>query len=85
MYQYKNTRTGSVIRTHGKLTGGGWELLGTAKTAAKQEKEQPTETTAASAAETPAAKPADTKPAAKTTTKKAASTGVKPAAKGKAK
>lgn len=76
MYQYKNTRTGSVIRTHGKLTGGGWELLGTAKTAAKQEKEQPTEKTAASAAETPAAK---------TTTKKAASTGAKPAAKGKAK
>ncbi len=80
MYQYKNTRTGSVIRTHGKLTGGGWELLGTAKTAAKQEKEQPTETTAAPAAETPA-----TKPAAKTTTKKTATTGTKPAAKGKAK
>ena len=85
MYQYKNTRTGSVIRTHGKLTGGGWELLGTAKTAAKQAKAQPTESTAAPAAETPAAKPADTKPAAKTTTKKAASTGAKPAAKGKAK
>lgn len=80
MYQYKNTRTGSVIRTHGKLTGGGWELLGTAKTAAKQEKEQPTETTTAPAAETPA-----TKPAAKTTTKKTATTGTKPAAKGKAK
>lgn len=80
MYQYKNTRTGSVIRTHGKLTGGGWELLGTAKTAAKQEKEQPTETTAAPAAETPA-----TKPAAKTTTKKTATTGTKPAAKGKTK
>lgn len=85
MYQYKNTRTGSVIRTHGKLTGGGWELLGTAKPEAKQEKEQPTETTAAPAAETSAAKPAATKPAAKTTTKKAASTGTKPAAKGKAK
>lgn len=80
MYQYKNTRTGSVIRTHGKLTGGSWELMGTAKPAAKQEKEQPPETTAAPAAETPAAKPA-----AKTTTKKAASTGTKPAAKGKAK
>lgn len=73
MYQYKNTRTGSVIRTHGKLMGGGWELMGTVKTAAKQEKEQQTETTAAPAAETPAAKPADTRPAAK------------PAAKGKAK
>lgn len=85
MYQYKNTRTGSVIRTHGKLMGGGWELMGTVKPAAKQEKEQQTETTAASAAETPAAKPADTKPADKTTTKKAASTGAKPAAKGKAK
>ena len=85
MYQYKNTRTGSVIRTHGKLTGGGWELLDTAKTAAKQEKEQPTETTATPAAETSAAKPATTKPAAKTTTKKTATTGTKPAAKGKAK
>ncbi len=85
MYQYKNTRTGSVIRTHGKLMGGGWELMGTVKTVAKQEKEQQTETTAAPAAETPAAKPADTKPAAKTTTKKAVSTGAKPAAKGKAK
>lgn len=85
MYQYKNTRTGSVIRTHGKLMGGGWELMGTVKPAAKQEKEQPTETTAAPAAETPADKPADTKPAAKTTTKKAVSTGAKPAAKGKAK
>lgn len=76
MYQYKNTRTGSVIRTHGKLMGGGWELMGTVKPAAKQEKGQQTETTAAPAAETPAAK---------TTTKKAASTGAKPAAKGKAK
>lgn len=76
MYQYKNTRTGSIIRTHGKLMGGSWELMGTAKPAAKQEKEQPTETTAAPAAETPAAK---------TTTKKAATTGTKPAAKGKAK
>lgn len=85
MYQYKNTRTGSIIRTHGKLAGGGWELMGTAKQAANQEKEQPTETAAAPAAETPAAKPADTKPAAKTTTKKAASTRTKPAAKGKAK
>lgn len=85
MYQYKNTRTGSVIRTHGKLAGGGWELMGTAKRAANQEKEQPTETAAAPAVETPAAKPADTKPAAKTTTRKAASTGTKPAAKGKAK
>lgn len=80
MYQYKNNRTGSVIRTHGKLMGGGWELMGTVKTAAKQEKEQPTETAAAPATETHAAKPA-----AKTTTKKAASTGTKPAAKGKAK
>lgn len=80
MYQYKNKRTGSIIRTHGQLTGGGWELLGATKPAAKQEKEQPPETTAAPAAETPAAKPA-----AKTTTRKAASTGTKPAAKGKAK
>lgn len=85
MYQYKNTRTGSIIRTHGKLTGGDWELLGTAKPAANQEKDQPTGTTAAPAAETPAAKPAATKPAAKTTTRKAATTGTKPAAKGKAK
>lgn len=79
MYQYKNNRTGSIIRTHGKLTGGGWELLGTAKPTG-QEKNQPAETTAAPAAETSAAKPA-----AKTTTRKAASTGTKPAAKGKAK
>lgn len=89
MYQYKNTRTGSIIRTHGQLTGGCWELLGTAKPTG-QEKEQQAETTAAPAAETPASKPAATKPAAtkpaaKTTTRKAASTGTKPAAKGKAK
>lgn len=84
MYQYKNTRTGSIIRTHGKLTGGDWELQGTAKPTG-QEKDQPTGTTAAPAAETPAAKPAATKPAAKTTTRKAATTGTKPAAKGKAK
>lgn len=80
MYQYKNTRTGSIIRTHGKLTGGGWELLGTAKPAANQEKEQPANTTDAPAPETSAAKSA-----AKTTTKKAVATGTKPAAKGKTK
>lgn len=81
MYQYKNKRTGSIIRTHGKLTGGDWELLGAAKPGTNQEKNQPAETTTAPAAETPAAKPAATK----TTTRKAASTGTKPAAKGKAK
>lgn len=85
MYQYKNTRTGSIIRTHGKLTGGGWELQGTAKPAANQEKEQPAETAAAPTAEKSAAKQAAAKPAARTTTKKTASTGTKPAAKGKAK
>lgn len=84
MYQYKNTRTGSIIRTHGKLTGDGWDLLGATKPTS-QEKEQPAETTATPAAETSAAKPGATKPAAKTTTKKTASTGTKPAAKGKAK
>lgn len=84
MYQYKNTRTGSIIRTHGQLTGGCWELLGTAKPTG-QEKEQPAETTSAPAAETSAAKQAAAKPAARTTTKKTASTGTKPAAKGKAK
>lgn len=84
MYQYKNTRTGSIIRTHGQLTGGGWELLGTAKPTG-QEKEQQAESATAPADETTAAKQAATKPAAKTTTRKAASTGTKPAAKGKAK
>lgn len=78
MYQYKNKRTGSIIRTHGKLTGGDWELQGTAKPAANQEKEQPAETV-------PAAETSTTKPAAKTSTKKAASTGTKPASKGKTK
>lgn len=81
MYQYKNTRTGSIIRTHGKLMGGGWELLGTAKPATNQEKEPQADTTDAPASESPAAKPS----AAKTTSKKTASTGTKPAAKGKAK
>lgn len=65
MYQYKNTRTGSIIRTHGKLTGGGWALLDTTRPAAHQEKKQPAETAAAPADETPAAKPAATKPAAR--------------------
>lgn len=78
MYQYKNKRTGSIIRTHGKLTGGDWELQGTVKPAANQEKEQPEETV-------PAAETSATKPAAKTSTKKAASTGTKPASKGKTK
>lgn len=74
MYQYKNKRTGSIIRTHGKLTGGDWELQGTPKQT--QETNAKAETTSA-----PAAEP----PAAKTTTKKTAATGTKPAAKGKAK
>lgn len=84
MYQYKNTRTGSIISTHGQLTGGCWELLGTAKPTG-QEKEQQAESATAPAAETSAAKQAAAKPAARTTTKKTASTGTKPAAKGKAK
>lgn len=85
MYKYKNIRTGSIIHTHGKLTGGDWELMGTAKSAANQEKEERAEASVDTTAETSAEKPAATKPAAKTTTKKAASTSTKPEAKGKAK
>lgn len=85
MYKYKNIRTGSIIHTHGKLTGGDWELMGTAKPADDKGKEEQADASVETTAETSAEKPAATKPTAKTTTKKAASTSTKPEAKEKAK
>lgn len=42
MYQYKNKRTGNVIRTRCKLTGETWELMNGSKQTGKQEKQTET-------------------------------------------